>query len=151
MENTQHWKKKKKYSVADLYICQKTESQASKYTILSIINATILLTNLLVKKPFLWLLKNRKTPLFTISGGFICYCHTPGATETEAGLFGGKHQMPGHLGPWRTTSSLVSHDVRGKVFSCKGEVLESFTLQPPQPALNHSGNQLSPLTTMEHY
>lgn len=101
MENIRHQKKKTKEKnyVADLYICQKTESQGSKYTILSIINATILLTNLLVRKSFLWLLKNRKTPLFTISGGFICYRHTPGATETEAGLFGSKHQMPGHLGP----------------------------------------------------
>lgn len=45
-----------------------------------IINATMILINLSVLKLFLWLLKSRKTPLFTISGGFICHCHAPGST-----------------------------------------------------------------------
>lgn len=54
-------------------------------------------------------------------------------------------------GPRLTTLPLVSHDVRGKVFSSKGKVQESFGLQPSQPALNHFGNQLFAFTTMEYY
>jgi len=45
--------------------------------------------------------------------------------------------------PWLAASPLDSHDVRVKVLSCIGEVLESFGLQHPQPPLNHAGNPLS--------
>lgn len=110
---------KTRKSVLDLCICRKPESQASKHTIRSLINATIPPANLVVQKSFLWLLKTRKPPLFTVSGGFICYGHTPGATETGAGLPGGKHQMLGHLGPQLITSPMAPHDVRSKDFACK--------------------------------
>lgn len=69
-----------------------------------------------------------------------------GATETAAGLSSGQHTKHQEACLLDSVSLLTSHCARYKVFPFKGKTLDSFGLQPAQPAfpaVNHFWNQLS--------
>lgn len=67
-----------------------------------------------------------------------------GATETAAGLSSGQHTKRQETWLLDSVSLLISHCARDE--ACKGKVLDSFGLQPVQPAfpaLNYFWNQFS--------